>query len=134
MLSTSAPNPRIVYIDYVDSVPYGTLGRMRTPVYHEILKATIAFHKTKGYTKFLWWACPPTPPPDDDRYPSTHGYTKKTKKNDTSYRDYIFIGHPKTQSLMTQNILTKWYRDMLVASRADGVVVSANTPQVMMRK
>jgi hypothetical protein len=114
-LGCPAPNAGIVHLEHLDSVPYGTLGRMRTPVYQEVLKATIEFHKTKGFTKVMFEAKPPTRP----RYPGPHA----------RFRDITFNGHPETQSLITADRLAEWFNGLLVASRANGVVKSVSTPQ-----
>ena len=96
-----APNRRRVYISYLDSVQYFEPKEYRTTVYHSILIEYLRFVKMRGFHTAHIWSCPPS-------------------KGD----DYIFYCHPSTQLTPKDEMLCKWYRDMLKKAEAEGVVMS----------
>ena len=103
------PNDRKVYLSYLDSVkffePSGVQAAngdlLRTFVYHQILIGYMAYIKRRGFCNLHIWACPPM-------------------KGD----DYILYCKPEDQKQTKADRLRAWYRNMLVAAMADGVVHS----------
>ena len=105
------PNERKVYLSYLDSVkffePSGVQAAngdlLRTFVYHQILIGYMAYIKRRGFCNLHIWACPPM-------------------KGD----DYILYCKPDDQKQTKADRLRAWYRNMLVAAMADGVVHSVS--------
>lgn len=99
-------NRRCVYISYLDSVHFLTPRYLRTPLYHRILNAYLAYAKQNGYTRAHIWACPPL-------------------RGD----DYIFSHHPRDQRTPNADHLIGWYRTLL-AKGVDSGIVSHVTCQI----
>ena len=96
-----APNRRRVYISYLDSVNYFEPRCFRTTVYHQILIEYLRFVKKRGFHTAHIWSCPPS-------------------KGD----DYIFYSHPQNQLTPKDEMLCKWYHNMLEKAEEEGVVMS----------
>ena len=96
-----APNRRRVYISYLDSVHYFEPACYRTTVYHSILVEYLRFVKKRGFHTAHIWSCPPS-------------------KGD----DYIFYCHPSQQLTPKDDMLCKWYHDMLRKAEEEGIVMS----------
>lgn len=103
-----APNNRVVYLSYLDSVKYfrpdgaGAAGMdmaMRTYIYHEVLIGYIADVKMRGFCAMYIWACPPL-----------------------AGDDYIFFCHPNKQKVPRSDRLREWYLSMLKRSQEEGIV------------
>ena len=103
-----APNNRVVYLSYLDSVKYfcpdgvGAAGMdmaMRTFVYHEVLMGYIADVKMRGFCAMYIWACPPL-----------------------AGDDYIFFCHPNKQKVPRSDRLREWYLSMLKRCQEEGIV------------
>lgn len=103
-----APNNRVVYLSYLDSVKYfcpdgvaaaGMDMAMRTYVYHEVLIGYIADVKMRGFCAMYIWACPPL-----------------------AGDDYIFFCHPNKQKVPRSDRLREWYLSMLKRSQEEGIV------------
>jgi len=97
------PNNRCVYISYLDSVFYMEPRFMRTPVYQEVLIATLEYEKARGHTKAFIWACPPL-----------------------AGDDYILYVHPKEQRNQKAEMLRTWYNRLLEDCRKEGIVISVD--------
>uniref|UniRef100_A0A7S2W510 histone acetyltransferase n=1 Tax=Mucochytrium quahogii TaxID=96639 RepID=A0A7S2W510_9STRA len=98
-----APNQRCVYIAYLDSVFYMEPRFLRTPMYQELLIATLDYEKKRGHTKAFIWACPPL-----------------------AGDDYILYCHPKDQKTQKAEMLRLWYIRLLEDARKRGIVVSVD--------
>jgi E1A/CREB-binding protein len=103
-----APNNRVVYLSYLDSVKYfrpdsvaaaGMDIAMRTYVYHEVLMGYLEDVKRRGFCAMYIWACPPL-----------------------AGDDYIFFCHPNKQKVPRSDRLREWYLAMLRRSQAEGTV------------
>jgi len=93
-----APNKRVVYISYLDSVHFMRPRKFRTFVYHEILISYLDYARKKGFSTVHIWACPPL-------------------KGD----DYIFYAKPKDQKTPRDDRLRQWYIDMLTECQRRGI-------------
>ena len=103
-----APNNRVVYLSYLDSVKYfrpentGAAGMdvaMRTYVYHEVLLGYLEDVKKRGFCSMYIWACPPL-----------------------AGDDYIFFCHPNKQKVPRSDRLREWYLNMLKRSQKEGTI------------
>ena len=92
-------NRRCVYISYLDSVHFLSPRYLRTPLYHTILSAYLAYAKSNGYCRAFIWACPPS-------------------RGD----DYIFPHHPRDQRTPNADHLIGWYRTLLAKAVDAGIV------------
>jgi len=97
------PNARTLYIAYLDSVYYMEPRFLRTPVYQELLMATIEYEKRRGITKTFIWACPPM-----------------------AGDDYILYCHPREQKTQKVDMLRAWYWNLLEDARKRGIVCSVD--------
>jgi len=97
------PNQRCLYISYLDSVHFMRPRFIRTPMYHELLIATIEYEKAMGIVKTFIWACPPL-----------------------AGDDYILYCHPKEQKTQKAEMLRQWYSNLLEDARQRGIVVSVD--------
>eukprot|EP00978_Attheya_sp_CCMP212_P045484 scaffold348462_cov62-Attheya_sp.AAC.4 len=93
------PNPRSVYVSYLDSVHYMRPRKMRTFIYHEILISYLDYVRCKGFSTAHIWACPPL-------------------KGD----DYILYAKPEDQKTPKDDRLRQWYIDMLIECQRRGIV------------
>ena len=94
-----APNKRVVYLSYLDSVHFMRPREMRTHIYHEILISYLDYVREKGLEKVHIWACPPG-------------------KGD----DYILYAKPESQKTPKEDRLRQWYYNMLIESQRRGIV------------
>ena len=94
-----APNKKIVYLSYLDSVHFMKPREIRTFVYHEILISYLDYVRNKGFETVHIWACPPM-------------------KGD----DYILYAKPETQKTPKEDRLRQWYYTMLKEAQKRGIV------------
>jgi E1A/CREB-binding protein len=94
-----APNKRVVYLSYLDSVHFMRPREMRTLIYHEILIAYLEYVRKKGFELVHIWACPPG-------------------KGD----DYILYAKPENQKTPKEERLRQWYYNMLIEAQKRGIV------------
>lgn len=94
-----APNKRVIYLSYLDSVHYMRPRDIRTYIYHEILIAYLDYVRKKGFEKVHIWACPPG-------------------KGD----DYILYAKPENQKTPKEERLRQWYYSMLTEAQKRGIV------------
>jgi E1A/CREB-binding protein len=85
-----APNTKVGYISYLDSVHFMRPKKIRTFVYRHILVAYLDYLRQKGFATAHVWACPP-------------------KEGD----DYILNAKPKEQKTPSEADLIRWYKEML---------------------
>ncbi|CAK9098049.1 Histone acetyltransferase HAC1 [Durusdinium trenchii] len=97
------PNQRCMYVAYLDSVFYMEPRFLRTPMYQELLIATLEYEKRRGFTKAFIWACPPL-----------------------AGDDYILYCHPKDQKTQKAEMLRAWYLNLLEDARKRGIVCSVD--------
>jgi len=99
-----APNRRRVYISYLDSAQYFEPKCYRTIVYHAIIMEYLRYVKQRGFHTAHIWSCPPLPGDD-----------------------YIFYCHPSQQMVPRDNMLRKWYYQMLDKAKKAGIVLDVKT-------
>jgi E1A/CREB-binding protein len=95
-----APNNRVTYISYLDSVKYFQPPVYRTVIFQEILIAYFADAKRRGYHRGYIWACPP-------------------QKGD----DYILYCHPEEQKTPKTDMLRRWYITISDDCKKEGIVM-----------